>query len=726
MSVRRPRLYDLLPAYVRFRDAYEGEPLRTVMDTLEVPFQVIRDDIDNLYRAWFIETCDEWMVPYIGDLVGVRGLETQRQMLPTQRTRVANMLAYTRSKGTVAALERVARDVTGWPCHIAEHSQGMAGAASVLDPARVPPKTVDLRQAGSLDGLGGPFDSLAHAVDLKPADATNPPLGDRGGFHPLHLGLSFWRLESYPVLGGTPCAVEGTGGRGFRFHPFGLDIPLFNPPQTADGPVYRSSERNLPVRLRAFPLAEEIAARRRGELPSTGFFAGDPVFRILIEGETEGTLVPVPVEAIEVCDLSSWTVPGGDSDEKARVFVDPVLGRFLLAEKEERHPVLLDYSYGLSMDLGGGPYPREMENREPVEAAWKAVVSRDCAPGFDARNREHHFNSLVDAVDAWSSIRALPIPARQSEAMAPRSGIIRIHDSATYEGDIRVSLKGRWLTIQAADGCCPCVRGDIQVVGALQGTTQGWSDVRRLMAIPGEDPTLQNQLRLDGLWIEGGVRVRGGASLLLEHCTIAPPFPGRQATNAVRFEAGPGELDESWQTLERSVVRASRCILGALDLGHRPVELELTDCIVDGGDGSGGRAIAGERAAAVLARCTIFGEVRLDRLPMALSVLFRDPLHVAVPSEGELRFCHVPPESVTPTQERCQDSGAAFTSVTFGNPAYAQLDPSASAQIRLGGDDGNEIGVYNSLRQADRLANLSPVLDEFLPWGLSARVSFVT
>lgn len=719
MSVRRPHLYDLLPAYVRFRDAYEGEPLRTVMEALEVPFQVIRDDIDNLYRAWFIETCEDWMVPYIGDLAGVRGLETQRQMLPTQRTRVANTLAYTRSKGTVAALERVARDVTGWPCHVVELSSSMAGSASLLDPARAQPTTVDLRQAGSLDELGGPFNTLSHAADLKPADACNPPLGDRGGFHPLHLGLSFWRLESYPILGGTPRAAEGTGGRGYRFHPFGLDIPLFNPPQTADGPVYRSGERNLPVRLRPFPLAEEIAAHRRGDLPRDGFFGTDPVFRILV-GEDEERLVAVPPEAIEICDLSSWTASSGD--DAVRVFVDPARGRLLFA-REERRPVLLDYSYGLSMDLGGGPYPRDLQIGEPVEAAWKAVVSRDCLPGFNARTREHHFRSLADAVDAWSSIRPLPIPAARPaparpEAMAPRSGIIRIHDSATYEVDLKISLKGRWLAIQAADGCCPCVHGDLEVVGAIQETTQEWSDVRRLMATPGEDPALQNQLRLDGLWIEGGIQVHGGASLLLQHCTIAPPFPGRPATSAIRFG-----VDESWQPQERSVLRAQRCILGSLDFRHRPVELELSDSIVDGGEGP---AIHGDRTAATLSRCTVFGKVDLDRLGMAMSVLFRDPVHVAVPSEGELRFCHVPAESVAPAQERCHDSGAAFTSVTFGDPAYAQLSPAASVRIRQGGDDGNEIGVYNSLRQADRLANLSPVLDEFLPWGLQARVSFVT
>ena len=126
-----PRLYDLLPAYVRFRDAYQGEPLRAVMEALELPYEAVRDDLRALYDGWFIETCDLWRVPYVGDLLGVRGLDTESQLLPTQRNRVANALAYRRAKGTAAVLERVARDATGWACHLVEFQRTTAAAGSL-------------------------------------------------------------------------------------------------------------------------------------------------------------------------------------------------------------------------------------------------------------------------------------------------------------------------------------------------------------------------------------------------------------------------------------------------------------------------------------------------------------------------------------------------------------------------------------------------------------------
>ena len=33
---------------------------------------VVEEDIAQLYENWFIETCEDWVVPYIGDLIGYR------------------------------------------------------------------------------------------------------------------------------------------------------------------------------------------------------------------------------------------------------------------------------------------------------------------------------------------------------------------------------------------------------------------------------------------------------------------------------------------------------------------------------------------------------------------------------------------------------------------------------------------------------------------------------
>ena len=87
---------------------------------------VLEEDVEQLYDDQFIETCAEWVVPYIGDLVGTRGLFVFPQATFSQRAQVANTLAYRRRKGTAAVLEQLARDVTGWDASVVEYFQLLA------------------------------------------------------------------------------------------------------------------------------------------------------------------------------------------------------------------------------------------------------------------------------------------------------------------------------------------------------------------------------------------------------------------------------------------------------------------------------------------------------------------------------------------------------------------------------------------------------------------------
>ena len=64
-------LYELLPAVYRIRDAELGYPLRELVGLLAREAGIVERDIAGLYENWFIETSDEWVVPYIGDLIGV-------------------------------------------------------------------------------------------------------------------------------------------------------------------------------------------------------------------------------------------------------------------------------------------------------------------------------------------------------------------------------------------------------------------------------------------------------------------------------------------------------------------------------------------------------------------------------------------------------------------------------------------------------------------------------
>src|SRR5688572_6125870 len=66
------RLYELLPMVYRQRDAEQGYPLRALLQAITEQVNVVERDIDQLYQNWFIETCEDWCVPYIGELVGYR------------------------------------------------------------------------------------------------------------------------------------------------------------------------------------------------------------------------------------------------------------------------------------------------------------------------------------------------------------------------------------------------------------------------------------------------------------------------------------------------------------------------------------------------------------------------------------------------------------------------------------------------------------------------------
>src|SRR4051812_40449947 len=115
------RLYELLPAVYRQRDAGQGYPLQALLQVISEQVNVVEDDIRQLYANWFIETCEDWVAPYIGDLIGYRpvheagepgdprrsaGRALDKVLVP--RRDVANTIRDRRRKGSLALLEQLA------------------------------------------------------------------------------------------------------------------------------------------------------------------------------------------------------------------------------------------------------------------------------------------------------------------------------------------------------------------------------------------------------------------------------------------------------------------------------------------------------------------------------------------------------------------------------------------------------------------------------------------
>ena len=115
------RLYKLLPAIYRLRDHDKGEPLRALLSIVQSEVETIESDIEGLNENWFIETAEEWLIPYISDLLGVRNLHTiDSAEVYSLRAYVANTLRYRQGKGTPAVLEQLADDITGWQARVVE------------------------------------------------------------------------------------------------------------------------------------------------------------------------------------------------------------------------------------------------------------------------------------------------------------------------------------------------------------------------------------------------------------------------------------------------------------------------------------------------------------------------------------------------------------------------------------------------------------------------------
>ena len=68
-TIDKDRLYKLLPYIYQLRDYEQGEPLRALLQVIAEQVEIVEEDITQLYENCFIETCEDWVVPYIGCLL---------------------------------------------------------------------------------------------------------------------------------------------------------------------------------------------------------------------------------------------------------------------------------------------------------------------------------------------------------------------------------------------------------------------------------------------------------------------------------------------------------------------------------------------------------------------------------------------------------------------------------------------------------------------------------
>jgi len=457
------RLYNSLPAVYRRRDAELGGPLRALLAVMDGEFRAFEEDLKRLHDNWFIETCEEWAVPYIGDLLEVKGLHPGSPGIFSLRPFIANILAHRRRKGTAVSLEQLARDVSGWNSRATEFFELLAWTQHMNHVRRDRGGTADLRRSATGDLVNTPFDESAHTVEVRRVSS--------GGRYDIpNVGVFLWPLQSYRLTNVEPCRIEPGGnepdgnvekeGR-YTFSPRGRDMRLFNVPRTETDIRHFAEEHNVPGPLRRRALFEETENIRlasiRGESFRSVYFARDnPV--LTVEYVLDGTRRTVPPEEMLIADLSDWKRPAstksynvrqGDEvvslEKTIQVAVDPELGRLAFAVQSDPSQktdpvqetdqaqkiaqgfdptdVTVSYARAFSSDLGGGPYNRaeSVFAAMPEKINWGYIVEKP-AGGVNGAN-----NPLVEALNAWHSR-----PGAHAAQGDPPAGVICIRDSRSY------------------------------------------------------------------------------------------------------------------------------------------------------------------------------------------------------------------------------------------------------------------------------------------------------
>jgi hypothetical protein len=659
----------------RLRERALAGPLASLLAVFAEQIAVLDEDLSQLYDDQFIDTCAEWVVPYIGDLIGYRHLHNVSATVGRARAEVAHTIGFRRRKGTLAVLEQLAFDVTGWKASAGEFFQRLVLTQYMNHPRLHCQASPDLRQWEPLARVNSAFDRIPRTPDVRRIEPR------RGRHNIPNIGLFTWRLTACPLTR-SPAARVDT--RRHRFHPLNIDAPLFTRPDTETGGIGQLAQPlNVPMPIARRVLAERLAS----------YHGPQRSLRLHLDRDDGAGLLPLATGDVHVChlgdDAGSWAhLPAANGP----VAVDPVLGRIALPpEATDDWRVVVDVHHGFPADLGGGEYEREAGFEAPTGVQQLLRVPDDRP-------------TIQQALDDLGG-----------------DGIVEITDSGRYEEllAINVAAGGR-IEVRAADHRRPTL-----VLGGAW-TLRGGADARVRL-----DGLLVTGHRLE-------VPAGGGnalATLSLAHCTLVPGW----TLDADALPQSPAEaslrvaLPDLALTMQRCISGPLRL---PEDASAALTDCIVDATRVDGlayaapGEGPG--------AALTLRACTVVGRVRAHRLPLVSnSILLAQPAAVGeapvratLRQQGCVRFSWLPPASRTPRRHRClpesaptpQSAVPRFTTLRYGRPAYAQLADSAGPRLLTGADDEAEPGAYHHLFNAWRDSNLRLRLDEYLRVGLQAGI----
>jgi hypothetical protein len=694
------KIWEWIPETYRHEDGLANPPhvLRGLVEILARQAANGRRTSDRLWEDQFIQTCDDWAVPYIGRLVGTRLIGSLNRR--GRRADVARTIFYRRRKGTPLVMEVLIQDITGWEGAVVESFKRLARARHRLDPEPVrffgpitgtpPGGTANLRE-GRIDGiLDGPFDDLAHTPDFRRAE------GYQGRYNIPKLNFFLYRLFAYEVVKATPWDF---GDERFTFDPSGRDIPIFRPSQRLGNAAWTPvQEWQLPAPIPC-RLLDDLAGRL---IPNA----------VAISLAPEEDADPLPPESIQAGNLEDWSLPAGPGIE---AFIDPVRGRFVLttAPVGDVEVYVPRYHYGFSGDIGAGTYERSQSvARSGVTNFDGAQDQPGPVTGFSLpATGAHQFTNSktyqpnAPAGNTVSGVEQLVLQAADRErpyiTLVPGAdGIEWIFEAApkATDADVRtLTLEGLWLGVLPTglppdlDGIC--------------------TPVETLLVLDGEFDTVRiSHCTLD----PGGERARVDPGV----CEVIP-----SVTIEIRGQVRELIIESSIVgAIRESTSDADPCSAGTIIIRDSIVQSLVP----------GVAAIETRVAELSLERVTAFGDVSVNRLD-ATEALIQGTVRVLDNQHGCFRFsaANDTPAARMPRHYEShlfapQIPNHFFVSRRFGDPGFAQLSATAPTTVSRGAENRGEMGVFNSLLNPIKLDDLETKVLEYMPFGLIPQFFFET
>jgi hypothetical protein len=725
------KLWQLLPAVYRTLDngtpAAPG-PLQELLNRVGAQTATVRRSIDRLWENQSIETCDDWVIPYIGDLLATRLVSCLDAR--AQRLDVAKTIYYRRRAGTLGVLEELTADIAGRDARAVEFFRRLGRARHQFDPP-IGNAYAAAAPAWAAGRTYAPGQTVAHGANAYVC-VTGGISAASGG--PTGTGTSIpdgtvtWAFVD-PVGSLVPAVIEGLAGANSRTPAGGFaDLRKACAAASSNG---------------AFDEFSHTADLRAGA-QSLGWYniSHLGVFVWWLQSFPITAASPVSNGAAAPCftfDPSGRQLPlFAPSSRTAASF-----GEDWVSPDEWQLPVAVRnalwndypdqlYQAAFWVGLGGGGAPAPQPRTALHIIPERGVFSFVAAPPAGEIVATYHFGFMSE-IGAGGFSAALLEPVTLPAAVTTISGAaglpaalsavtkdatIQITDSLTYPGlTAPLTLPNATLALTVTDKQRPMIR---------------WKGGGATWTITGTGGSLV----LEGMWLQGADIVLAGTfeTVSLRYVTLDPGSSDPAgAPIGTAIDGTPLAPVHLWVQASIATLSLARCITGPIRTrnGGAIEQLTATDSIIQaiptpaGGD----LALQTDIGTVSLARCTVLGPATVHRMEASACIL--DGVATAADAQhGCVRFSaiaqgsalHAPYRSVT-----VPPVGPIFVSRRFGDPHYARLrrladsaivSPQAGDTILGGAQNGSEMGAFTGEQVTLKKRGLTIKFEEYAPLGI--------